>query len=186
MDDYEEEHVIITAGRKSSKKIPDFDKYDLPECIKTEAKNVYQTLGISTHEGVKQKQIMYASFYIAGIICDMPQLPERLRDILKLDARQATGANTYIVTAQMQGICSKKSILTPLMIAGSFIKQYFPENYKILMNMAEKIWTRLEKAELHKSKQLQILAAYIIKELSVVKIEDICKYFYVREKDIKM
>lgn len=185
MEDYEEENIIISTGRKSTKKIPDFNKYDLPDCIRNEARSVYQRLDISTHEGVRQKQVMYACFYIAGLICNMPQLPEKLRTILSLDARQASGANSYIFQAKNLGICKKMSILTPLMFVNSFLKEYCPEKYNAMMEMAGKLWTKLEKVEAHKSKHVQVLAAYIVYSLKVVTLEDVCRYFYVSEKDIK-
>lgn len=185
MEDYDEP-IIVTSGRKSTKKLPDFNKYDLPEPIREEARCVYQRLGVSTHEGIRQKQVMYASFYIAGIICGIPQLPEKLRRILDLDARQASGANTYIFQAKNLGICDKMSVVTPLMFVNAFLQEYFPETHDKLMKIANAVWMRLEKTEGHKNKQVQILAAYIVYSLNVVKIEDICKHFYVKERDIKI
>lgn len=186
MGDILDENILVTSGRKSAKKLPDFDKYSLPECIKVEAKSVYQRFGISTHEGIRQRQLMYASFYIAGIICGMPQLPDKLRYVLNLDARQASGANTYIFQAKSLGICDKTIILTPIMFVNSYLQEFYPEKYKMLMETAKNIWSRLEKNDNLRDKQIQILAAYIVYSLKVVKIEDVCRYFFVREKDIKI
>jgi len=182
--DFEDEDadIVTTSGRKSVRKLPNFDIYPLSEAIKDEAKIVASSLKLYSHKGVKEKQIIYACCYVAGIRIGQPYLPAILKKIIGLESRQFAGAISYVHQAKSKGICPNITIITPLMIVNSYIKE---KDVKISYENCKKIWDQIEDDEWIKSTKENIIACYILLQLKSVQKPDVFSYFGVTENQIK-
>ena len=185
MDEFEvvdEEPQSLDYRRrlKNSKKDIDLSDISLPGYLKKEALTVYRGLGVDTHTGDKQKQVLFACFHVAGIRLNLPQVPAQLAKKLNLDVRKSTGASTYVGQARLKGLCKHISAVSPI----SMIRAYFKEE-KLDMGLLEKCEKRISEMSKNFEDSPLLVAAYILDDLQFGSRKKICEFFGISEATLR-
>ena len=186
MSDDEDDIVLKKTSKKSVRKLPDFDCYtDIPEAVRIEAKCICRELHFATHKGIKQKQQIFACFYIASERLGILQVPANLAKIVGLDSRQTPGAIGFVNAARIKGILPNVTITKPLRLVSQYLKENYSEKEDILYEKATKTWEKIERNEWIKDKSVILIAAYLLLQLNSNDRKTICSYFQLSDVDMK-
>ena len=170
-----------SRGRvRNAKKDIDLSGINLPEYLKKEALAVYRGLGVDTHTGDRQKQVLFACFHVAGIRLNMPQVPAQLAKKLDLDLRKSTGASTYVGQARLKGLCKPICVVSPTSMIKAYLKQK-----KLSQNLLEKCEKKLADIPKIYDDCPLLVAAHVIEDLQIGTRKEICDFFGISEPTLR-